>query len=441
MKQREKSKDEKFRDEKMINKTFICLKCFFRVPKIDFVYEKNKKMLVYFCQCGEQYSNTISSYITSLAKLRIKNEIKGKCSSKLHPEATASFFCFECQKAFCEECAKYHNEYNKSHYTVEKIKPAIINKCFTHNIPNKYYCTECNLLCCEKCKGKHANHSMTNIYKEKSIYSKGELSQKEKVIGQIDEYIKYVEDVYQNAKENYENLFGDQPGNYYEDAIKRLYDEERLIQLMYNNISIEPENITSYINLNTIEKIFPLHIIKDEINKTLYFSFFKKATLFYKPHVEQRISNVLKFWKKKKITISVLISNDGIFYGEVTDDQKNGQGLISLNEEEVYEGKWENNILITKIRIKTEEKKKGQKGKDRKTSTSEDNLREEKIKREIGGWLPRGGRPIRGMERRDRTMRGRGGRMMNESRSNSQSSEGLNRYHEEDNDNHSEDFE
>lgn len=441
MKQREKSKDEKFRDEKLINKTFICLKCFFRVPKIDFVYEKNKKMLVYFCQCGEQYSNTISSYITSLAKLRIKNEIKGKCSSKLHPEATASFFCFECQKAFCEECAKYHNEYNSCHYTVENIKPAIINKCFAHNIPNKYYCTECNLLCCEKCKGKHANHSMTNIYKEKSIYSKGELSQKEKVIEQIDEYIKYVEDVYQIAKENCENLFDDQPGNYYEDAIKRLYDEERLIQLMYNNISIEPENITSYINLNTIEKIFPLHIIKDEINKSLYFSFFKKATLFYKTHAEQRISNVLKFWKKKKINISVLISNDGVFYGEVTDDQKNGQGLISLNEEEVYEGKWENNILITKIRIKTEEKKKGQKGKDRKTSTSEDNLREEKIKRDIGGWIPRGGRPIRGMERRDRTMRGRGGRMMNDSRSNSQSSEGFNRYHEEDNDNHSEDFE
>ena len=39
----EKSKDEKCRDEKMIDKTFICLKCFFRVPKIDFVYEKNKK--------------------------------------------------------------------------------------------------------------------------------------------------------------------------------------------------------------------------------------------------------------------------------------------------------------------------------------------------------------------------------------------------------------
>ena len=263
----EKSKDEKCRDEKMIDKTFICLKCFFRVPKIDFVYEKNKKMLVYACQCGAQYCNTISSYITALAKLRIQNEIKGKCSSKLHPEATASFFCFQCQKAFCDDCIQYHNEYNKSHYTVEKKKPKILNMCFAHNIPNKFYCSGCNSLCCELCKGKHANHSMTNIYKEKSNYNKGELSQKEKVLTQIDEYIKYVEDVNQIAKGNYENLFGDQPGNYFEDAIKRLNDEERLIQLMYNNISIEPENIMSYINLNTIEKIFPLHIIKDEINK------------------------------------------------------------------------------------------------------------------------------------------------------------------------------
>ena len=393
----EKSKDEKCRDEKMIDKTFICLKCFFRVPKIDFVYEKNKKMLVYACQCGAQYCNTISSYITALAKLRIKNEIKEKCSSKLHPEATASFFCFQCQKAFCDDCIQYHNEYNKSHYTVEKKKPKILNMCFAHNIPNKFYCSGCNSLCCELCKGKHANHSMTNIYKEKSNYNKGELSQKEKVLTQIDEYIKYVEDVNQIAKGNYENLFGDQPGNYFEDAIKRLNDEERLIQLMYNNISIEPENIMSYINLNTIEKIFPLHIIKDEINKTLYFSFFKQATLFYNPHTEQRIKNVLKFWKKKKLNISVLISIDGVYYGEVTDDQKNGQGLIVLHEEEVYEGKWENNILITKLRIKTEEKKKGKNGKERKASTSEDNLHEEKLKRENSNdWqLPRG-RPMRG---------------------------------------------
>ena len=238
---------------------------------------------------------------------------------------------------------------------------------------------------------------MTNIYKEKSNYNKGELSQKEKVLTQIDEYIKYVEDVNQIAKGNYENLFGDQPGNYFEDAIKRLNDEERLIQLMYNNISIEPENIMSYINLNTIEKIFPLHIIKDEINKTLYFSFFKQATLFYNPHTEQRIKNVLKFWKKKKLNISVLITIDGVYYGEVTDDQKNGQGLIVLHEEEVYEGKWENNILITKLRIKTEEKKKGKNGNERKASTSEDNLHEEKLKRENSNdWQLTRGRPMRG---------------------------------------------
>ena len=71
----EKSEEEKRRDEKINDKFFICLKCFYQVPKIDFIYENNKKKLLYFCSCGEQYSNTLSSYITSLSKLKINYSI------------------------------------------------------------------------------------------------------------------------------------------------------------------------------------------------------------------------------------------------------------------------------------------------------------------------------------------------------------------------------
>ena len=398
----EKSEEEKRRDEKISDKFFICLNCFYQVPKIDFIYENNKKKLLYFCSCGEQYSNSLSSYITSLSKLKLNYSINAKCFSTLHPEANSSFYCFQCEKAFCIECQKYHNEFN-SHYVIESEKPKIINMCFTHNKLNAYYCSECNQSCCEICKDKHVKHSLTSVYKERGIFSKGEFWQKDNNFKQIYEYIKYVENVYHTAIGKIKNLFSEQPGNYFEDAMKRIYDEERFIKLMYKNIEQYPDNVVSYINLNTIEKIFPLHIIKDEINKFLYCSFFKQATLLYTPHVERRIKKVLDYFKEKKISIGVLLCNDGVYYGEVNDDQKNGQGLISLMEEEVYEGKWEDNILIEKIKIKVVDKKKIKKGKKRKDSVSDaSSFREEKIKRENNifkeGVRGRAGRHFGGRE-------------------------------------------
>ena len=88
----EKSEEEKRRDEKISDKFFICLNCFYQVPKIDFIYENNKKKLLYFCSCGEQYSNSLSSYITSLSKLKLNYSINAKCFSTLHPEANSSFY-------------------------------------------------------------------------------------------------------------------------------------------------------------------------------------------------------------------------------------------------------------------------------------------------------------------------------------------------------------
>lgn len=422
----EKSEEEKRRDEKLKNKCLICLKCLFRVPKIDFINEGSKKMLVYLCSCGESYSNTISAYLTALSKLRINYTISGKCPSKLHPEANSSFYCFECKKEFCSECYKYHNEFNKTHYVIEKEKPKIINMCFAHNMVNTYYCSECNQSSCELCKDKHVKHSFTNIYKEKGLFTKGELNHKETVLSQIVDYINYVQNVYHRAIEEIPDVFSDQPGNYFEEAIKRLYDEERLIKLMFNNIEIEPNNIVSYMNLNTIDRMFPLHIIKDEINKFLYCSFFRRTTLFYNPHVEKRIKLVLKYFKKKKIKIGVLLCSDGDYYGEVLDDQKNGQGLMSLQEEEIFEGKWEKNILIDNIRIKIEDKKQSKKGKNGKKQddSSVESFREERLKKD-DSFSDHSG--MRGRPRR--AVRGRGGiRRESEpdsrSRSRSRSSEG-----------------
>ena len=130
---------------------YHCIKCgeipiivFFK-NDFDMICSKHKILNIPYSQF---YSSITYDYKCSICqKFSIKNTFN-------------FFFCDKCDKIFCIECLKMHNENNKSHI-VNKIndKNTI---CKHHNKKYIKFCLQCKLNLCELCDN-HIDHYVENF--------------------------------------------------------------------------------------------------------------------------------------------------------------------------------------------------------------------------------------------------------------------------------------
>ena len=138
------------------------------------------------------------------------------------------FFCEKCDKIFCIECLKKHNENNKSHI-VNKIDD-INTICKHHNKKYVKFCLQCKLNLCELCDN-HAEHYVENF---KDVYPLN------------DEIDKFKKSIYQIIAKKGKNTFIE------------------ILLLFINSFS---DIKTNYYYINNISNIIRKSILIDELKK------------------------------------------------------------------------------------------------------------------------------------------------------------------------------
>jgi len=215
-----------------------------------------------------------SKIICEICKINNKNETY---NNKMN-------FCLGCKKIICPLCKSKHD---KNHIIIEYEDRNIL--CHKHNEIYTKYCNECNENICMKCAKEHKNHKGT-YYGDiiANIDNNNEYKKYiDKLINNIDEIIKQLEEVKENMNIyynksnkiinnnknniNYEILQNIKEFNNYNNKIMKDIKEiinEKNINNKFNKIIKIYEKINNQINNNNII-IAEIDIKEDDINKDI----------------------------------------------------------------------------------------------------------------------------------------------------------------------------
>ena len=92
--------------KKFKNKIFMCKKCHY-IPKIKFISET--KVLKISCKCKKYFNIKSKDFIEEYG---CKKRIKKNISCKEHKKEIFVYYCIDCKKNLCEECAELKNHYH-----------------------------------------------------------------------------------------------------------------------------------------------------------------------------------------------------------------------------------------------------------------------------------------------------------------------------------------
>lgn len=125
--------------------------------------------------------------IESFQKDERKDDELCKVCKKKKLRSTASKYCIQCKKEFCDDCEKIHSIFDhfESHImvdigdksTLQTIPPAL-DQCIVHGKPIEFYCVDENKLCCSSCAiGKHRKCSEVTEIVDMAEKQTGEIEQ------------------------------------------------------------------------------------------------------------------------------------------------------------------------------------------------------------------------------------------------------------------------
>lgn len=137
------------------NESLLCSKCG-NISEILKIHTDNSKIELNCKNCGE-YEILIDDYFSDLSK---KNYFK-KCSSCENKGINNKYYyCFNCDKDFCEECKNNNN--HADHKCIEADQKK--NICIKHEKEFQYFCEDDQENFCEIEKHKeHKNHKIITI--------------------------------------------------------------------------------------------------------------------------------------------------------------------------------------------------------------------------------------------------------------------------------------
>ena len=146
-----------------------------------------------------------------------------KCSSIEHKDKNARFFCYHCNKKFCNKCEISHKElFSNEHNIVEinnDFSKIFTGFCKETNHLNKLelYCKNHNQLCCSDCitkieyngKGQHKDCDIClieNIKKEKKEILSKNINILEESLKPVEESLLELNKIIENIKNKKEEL-------------------------------------------------------------------------------------------------------------------------------------------------------------------------------------------------------------------------------------------
>jgi len=147
-----------------LNEGLLCPICR-EIPEVLNINTDNSKIEFNCKKCGV-YEILIDEYFDKLSKSD-KFKICSSCENK--SKKNKYYYCFNCNKDYCEEC-KYRYHYNHECIEVNEKK----NICLRKNKEFIYFCFDCQENLCEIDKIAHRNHKVDIIsrYREHLIKDK-----------------------------------------------------------------------------------------------------------------------------------------------------------------------------------------------------------------------------------------------------------------------------
>ena len=260
----------------------VCEKCK-NIPKIILL---NKSQIQIECQeCNETNIKDFSYFQKFLSNNKNDDLFKlSKCTYNVKHKSTAKFYCFQCNKYFCNDCSKIHNSFfNENHKTINQ------------NVSNQYYCknkehgeyildrycTKCKNYLCPRCKCEH---------KESYIYY---FNSKEININEIKNKIKECEEIIKNEENSLNNFIKiintkiENLNKLFKDYKERNLNMILIYKLIINNYEqlkeIKNYNIRENILLNNN---FDIKMSEFYANECLFSNYNRKCAFYrYQNHI------------------------------------------------------------------------------------------------------------------------------------------------------------
>ena len=190
------------------------------IPEIKLVQKEKEILFSKKCKCQPESEKLINDLIKNI----IYQEKKKICEKDIN-HGIAEIFCTECLKWYCSKCSTEHDDLN--HITIESKEKIEINLlCKNENCSYKgkieFYCQSCLKSICIKCKDEHdKNHELItyedffkdeniiqfkNDVKEVSNYLNEKNKEYAKIIGEIENIVKNLKELFEKKVERNTNL-------------------------------------------------------------------------------------------------------------------------------------------------------------------------------------------------------------------------------------------
>lgn len=140
------------------NNLLLCPKCKFNPIRVTYIkIDTTIPVIEYYCSsCKSKEECKIEDLVNSMnmTTFSISNL---KCARRGHECVSAEAFCFNCKKAFCNDCLTVHELITTNHQLTTKTF-SLKSFCQAHNnFSLNILCTNCNEVMCSQCQLIHDN--------------------------------------------------------------------------------------------------------------------------------------------------------------------------------------------------------------------------------------------------------------------------------------------
>ena len=244
-------KEEKINLEDINNEEFFCPKCG-EVPEILDIHIENNKIKLKCKNCGIK-ERTIKEFLflesTKKSDYEFIETSCSICKKKREKDNNEFYYCYDCQKDFCNICY----ETCEKHETIKVIEKK--NKCPNHPNNFTHFCIDCQEnFCIEELENEHINHETIEI---KEFNGDNYLKKRKKVIERnqyLSDLVRFNRLILKTCEKFQDNYF------YLENAIKLGKSIEEEKKRDSNDIEYNFDDINNDIDL--YEKEIKQKIIK-----------------------------------------------------------------------------------------------------------------------------------------------------------------------------------
>ena len=292
------------------NNLLLCPKCKFNPIRLTYIkIDTTIPIIEYYCsnckrkeECKiEDLVNSMNTTTSSISSL--------KCARKGHELVTAEAFCFNCKKAFCNDCLTLHELITVNHQLNTKTF-SLKSFCQIHsNFSLNILCTNCNEVMCSQCQLVHDNthkciyldeyysklsreliygnyEEFANVLKERGDKMQQIISNKCEIIDEIKAKLDEYKEMLKNLKnKGYEN---------------NVRSYKKLVEMIFNGFnSCSENNIYNYdviASLKVLNEVFK----KDCKDYEKLEKEYKEDILLLQSFKDNDLEGILNFKQKKE---------------------------------------------------------------------------------------------------------------------------------------------